>query len=203
MPSSDGSYRNLIETKRSGHELFSGHFLHAFRDVVVLPDASVSTREYIVHPGAVMVVPILVGGDGDIEVVLERQFRYPVGTVMLEFPAGKLDPGESPLHCAKRELQEETGFTALEWAYVGVVHPAIAYSTETIHVWFARKLAPGSRHLDDGEFLDVITAKPDVLLQWCARGMVTDAKTLSGILWLQNVLNGTWTLDWQTAEELP
>lgn len=190
---------HLRETRHSSHELFNGSFLHARRDEVTLPDGKRATREYVVHPGAVMVIPMLVDPEGGVQLVLERQFRYPVGQVMVEFPAGKLDAGETVLACAQRELQEETGYRAAEWARAGVMHPVIAYSTEFIEVWFARRLTLGSRALDDGEFLDVFTATPGELLQWCCDGRVTDAKTLAGALWLQNVLSGAWTLDWQSA----
>jgi ADP-ribose pyrophosphatase len=116
---------------------------------------------------------------------------------MIEFPAGKLDAGEAVLDCARRELLEETGYSAKEWARAGVLHPVISYSTEFIDIWFARGLTLGERKLDAGEFLDVLSASPQQLLAWCADGSVTDAKTLTGMLWLQNVLSGAWSLDWQ------
>jgi ADP-ribose pyrophosphatase len=146
-----------------------------------------------------MVIPLLLDADGSVRVVLERQFRYPVDRVMVEFPAGKLDANEASLDCAQRELMEETGYRAKEWARAGVLHPVISYSTETIDIWFARGLSLGERKLDAGEFLEVITARPDELLQWCRDGRVTDAKTLTGVLWLQNFLSGAWPLDWQNA----
>ncbi len=183
----------LIERQLDSTELLKGHFLHAFRDTVALPDGSAATREYVVHPGAVMIIPLLDNG----EVVLERQYRYPVQQVMIELPAGKLDPGEDVLACAKRELQEETGYTAREWARAGVLHPVISYSTEFIEVWFARGLTAGASRLDEGEFLEVFSAPPEQLLRWCFEGRVTDAKTLTGALWLQNVLAGHWPLTWQ------
>jgi ADP-ribose pyrophosphatase len=187
---------HLIERRQDSQELFKGKLLHAFRDTVTLPDGSSATREYIVHPGAVVIVPLLDDG----RLLLERQFRYPVGRVMIAFPAGKLDvQGEDRLACAKRELLEETGYTAREWAHAGVLHPVISYSTEFIDIWFARGLVDGGRRaLDHGEFLDVFTATPQQLLDWCRDGKVTDAKTLSCMVWLQNVLSGAWKLDWTT-----
>ena len=183
---------HLIETRVASEELLRGHFLHAFRDTVRLPDGSEATREYVIHPGAVMVIAELPDGQW----VLERQFRYPVQSVMVEFPAGKLDAGEASLDCARRELLEETGYTAKQWARAGVLHPVISYSTEFIDIWFARDLTAGQRQLDPGEFLDVFSATADELLQWCRDGRVTDAKTLTGALWLQNVRSGAWPLDW-------
>jgi len=189
--------RHLIEEKLASEELLRGRFLHAFRDTVKLPDGTSASREYVLHPGAVMIVPLIEDASGEIRIVLERQFRYPIGQVMIEFPAGKLDPGEDTQACAQRELQEETGYVATEWARAGVSHPVISYSTEFIDIWFARGLSLGERHLDQGEFLDVFTATPAELLQWCRDGLVTDGKTLTAALWLQNVLSGAWELNWQ------
>jgi ADP-ribose pyrophosphatase len=190
---------HLVEQRLSSQELLRGHFLHAFRDTVRLPDGREASREYVRHPGAVMVIAQLDDG----RLVLERQYRYPVQSVMLEFPAGKLDAGEASLACAQRELLEETGYTAAAWARAGVMHPVISYSTEFIDIWFAKDLTPGPRKLDQGEFLDVLTATPAELLQGCRDGRVTDGKTLAGALWLQNVLSGAWTLDWQTSSATP
>src|SRR6185295_18861489 len=163
-------------------------------DIVKLPDGGTATREYVIHPGAVVIVPLLDDG----RVLLERQFRYPVQRVMIEFPAGKLDvAGEDKLACAKRELLEETGYTAREWAHAGELHPVISYSTEFIDIWFCRGLALAQAKLDDEEFLEVITMTPQELFDGCRDGAITDSKTLIGAFWLQNVLPGTWKLDWR------
>lgn len=185
---------HLIERRLASETLFQGNFLQARRDTVALPDGRSATREYVTHPGAVVVVPLLDDG----RVVIERQYRYPVGRVMIEFPAGKLDAGEDPLVCGQRELLEETGYTAREWAHAGQMHLAIAYSTEVLHIYFARGLRQGQRQLDEGEFLDVSAATPGQLLDWSRSGELTDAKSLSCLLWLQNVLSGDWTLDWKS-----
>lgn len=183
----------LQEVALDSETLYQGNFLCLKRDTVRLPDGAVTTREYVKHPGAVVVVPLLDDG----RVLLERQFRYPVGQVMIELPAGKLDVGEDPLDCARRELLEETGYSARQWARAGVMHLAIGYSDEILHIYFARDLSAGERQLDEGEFLDVIAMPVDAFLDGCRTGLVTDAKSLSCALWLQNVQCGDWALDWQ------
>jgi ADP-ribose pyrophosphatase len=186
---------HLREEPIQSEQVFRGRLLDVRRDTVRLPTGDTALREYIVHPGAVMVVPLLDDG----RLVIERQFRYPVGRVMIEFPAGKLDPGESALSCAVRELAEETGYRAGEWARAGMLNNAIGYSNEGIEVWFARGLSVGERVLDHGEFLDVAVATLDELLGFAERGELTDAKTLIGLMWLQNWQAGRWRLDWQAA----
>lgn len=183
---------HLIEVPVESQELFEGSFLKARKDIVRLPNGRTASREYIVHPGAVVVIPLLDNG----KVLLERQYRHPIGQVMTEFPAGKLDPGEDPLTCAQRELLEETGYTATEWAKAGALHLAISYSTEIIHIFFARGLTYSKRQLDQDEFLETCEMRVDELLQACRLGDVTDAKTLSCTLWLQNLMNGSWPLEW-------
>jgi ADP-ribose pyrophosphatase len=190
---------HLIETKLKGQELFRGSFLHAFLDTVALPDGTQATREYVIHPGAVMIIPLLEMPGQPLQLVMERQFRYPVQQVMIEFPAGKLDPQESTLQCAQRELYEETGYRANRWARAGVMHPVISYSTEFIEIWFAKDLSVGQRQLDPGEFLEVITQTPEALQLACLNGEVTDGKTLTGMFWLQNYLSGQHELTWVNA----
>jgi ADP-ribose pyrophosphatase len=188
---------HLIETRLSSEEILQGHFLHAFRDRVSLPDGSSAVREYVRHPGAAMVIALLEDAHRGTLVVMERQYRHPVSQVMIEFPAGKLDKNEDGLCCAQRELREETGYQAKEWARAGVLHPVISYSTEYIEVWFARGLTAGPPSLDQGEFLEVFTATPSEVLDWCFEGKITDSKTLTAALWMQNVLSGKWPLEWR------
>ncbi len=189
----------LRELRQSSDKILSGRFLQVFSDQVTLPDGKSTFREYIVHPGAVMVIPLLTDDQGQTRIVLERQFRYPVRQVMIELPAGKRDGEEDLLLCAQRELREETGYTATQWAHAGVMHPCISYSTEFIDIWFAKGLRAGPRELDAGEFLEVFSASTDQFFAWCRDGRITDAKTLTGALWLQNYLSGAWPLQWQEA----
>ena len=195
---SDVADTHLREETLHSQQVYRGHFLDVRSDRVRLPDGGTAGREYIVHPGAVMVVPLLDDG----RLVVERQWRYPLARVMLEFPAGKLEAGEPPLQCAVRELIEETGYRAAEWARAGILHNAIAYSNEGIEVWFARGLTAGARALDVGEFLEVGTVTQAELEGLAMRGELTDAKTLVGLLWLQNWRAGRWSLQWARQEEL-
>lgn len=190
---------HLREQPLDSREVYRGHFLHVRRDRVQLPDGQEAAREYIVHPGAVMIVPLLDDG----RLVVERQWRYPLHRAFIEFPAGKLDAGEPVLACAIRELAEETGYRAAEWARAGLLHNAIAYSNEGIEVWFARGLRLGERHLDEGEFLDVQATTLEALEDQAARGELTDAKTLIGMLWLRHWRDGRWALNWQAAPSGP
>jgi ADP-ribose pyrophosphatase len=194
--STSTSDAHLTEHRLGGTTLVSGGFLHVRRDDVRLPDGTSATREYIVHPGAVAVVALLDDG----RVVLVRQYRYPLGKVLLELPAGKRDPGESTLTCAMRELREETGYTAREWAYAGELHNAAAYSTESIWVWMARGLQPGPLQLDVGEFVETVLMTPQALLALDDQDQLADAKTLIGLHWLGRVLQGLKPCVWQAAD---
>lgn len=142
-----------------------------------------------------MVVPLLDDG----RIVIERQYRYPLSRSLLEFPAGKIDPGESTLACAMRELAEETGYRAAEWARAGELHNAAGYSNEFIEIWFARGLVAGDQALDHGEAIEVFPMEEAELQRLAGIGELTDAKTLIGLLWLQQWRAGRWTLNWRAS----
>ena len=178
----------LKETRIDGGIVYDGPFLKVERDQVRLPDGSISHRELIRHPGAVVILPLLPDG----RVLLERQFRYPNGQVFIEFPAGKIDPGEDHLDCARRELEEETGYTAARWRFVCTIHNAIAYSDEHLELFLAEDLTEGQQKLDDGEFLETFTATVPELLGMVQRGEITDVKTIIGAFWLEKILSGSW-----------
>ncbi len=196
-PSADA---HLRETFVSAETLLSGGFLDVRRDTVRLPDGSTATREYIRHPGAVAVIPILDDGP-DPDVVLVRQHRYPLDRFLLEWPAGKREGDEPTIAGAMRELLEETGYTATEWAWAGWIHNAAAYSSEGIALWFARGLVAGPAQPDAGEFVETVTMPLSALRAMDARGELTDVKTLIGLHWLQAVLTGNRPCTWTSAQD--
>jgi ADP-ribose pyrophosphatase len=171
---------HLIETRLASEDVFDGKLLHVKRDTVLLPDGRQATREYILHPGAAMIIPRLPDG----KLLLERQYRYPLARVFIEFPAGKIDPGEEPLATARRELAEETGYVAARWAHMATLHPLINYSTERIEIYVADELTHVGARLDAGEFVETFSATMDEALAWLDRGEITDVKTMLGLLLL-------------------
>lgn len=179
---------HLRETKKDTTQVYDGYFLKVQCDTVTLPDGKEAVREYIRHPGAVAVLPLFDDGT----VLMERQFRYPLNRVFIEFPAGKIDPGEAELACAKRELLEETGYTATDWQYVCTIHNAIAYADERLVLFVARGLKEGERKLDEGEFLDIYRAPLSELVEQVRNGQITDVKTVIGIYWLEKLASGAW-----------
>jgi len=179
---------SLKEIRLDGEVAYDGKFLKVSRDRIQLPDGKVTHREYIRHPGAVVILPLFDDG----RVLLERQFRYPNDRVFIEFPAGKIDPGEEHLACAKRELEEETGLSASDWRFVCTIHNAIAYSDEHLEIFLARGLSEGEQKLDDGEFLETFTVTVPELLEMVKSGEITDVKTIIGAFWLEKIVNGTW-----------
>ena len=183
LPTGDA---HLREERISGEDIYGGIFLNMKRDRIALPDGKESVREYLTHPGAVAILAILDDG----RVLLERQYRYPISKACIEIPAGKLEYGEDHLLCAKRELEEETGYTAKKWSYIRRIHPVISYSTELIDIYLAEELEPGKSHLDDEEFLDVFAASLEQLMAWVEEGEITDVKTTISAYWLDRYRRG-------------
>jgi ADP-ribose pyrophosphatase len=172
---------HLIESEIASETVFKGRLLEVRKDRVLLPNGQESLREYIVHPGAVVVLAFLPNGN----LLFERQFRYPLRRVFLELPAGKIDAGEAILDTGRRELQEETGYVASEWEYLGVMHPCIGYSDERIEIFAARGLQrAGGQQLDHNEFLDVLELSPAEARQAVWDGRITDGKTITALYWL-------------------
>lgn len=167
----------LFEKTVSSERAYDGRFLKVQRERVICPDGKERQREFILHPGAALVVPVTADG----QFVMERQYRHSLRKVFLEFPAGKLDPGEDPLAAAKRELLEETGYEAQDWKHLGLIHPAIGYSNEFIEIYLATGLAHKGARPDPGEELEVVLMDPGEVLELARRGELTDVKTLSAL----------------------
>jgi ADP-ribose pyrophosphatase len=180
--------RDLTERTVASRVLLRGRLLDVREDRVLLPDGSTATREYIRHPGAVVVIALLDDG----QVVLERQWRHPLGRALIELPAGKLDAGEDVLSCARRELAEETGYVAGCWSELATVHPCVGYSDERLVFFLARGLRQEGARPDHGEHLEVFSATLDRALEWAREGAITDAKTLIGLFWAEKLLRGGW-----------
>ncbi len=181
--------RHLAETRVTSEQVYDGLFLTVNRDVVRLPDGRHTGREYVLHPGAVMMIPLLPDG----RVVMERQWRYPLERAFIEFPAGKIDAGEAAVATCDRELREETGYSAARFTFLCTIHNAISYSDEHIELFLAEDLTEGESKLDEGEFLDVFTTTPSQVLAWIRDGTITDVKTIIGAFWLEKILSGAWT----------
>jgi ADP-ribose pyrophosphatase len=179
---------DLTETRISSETLVKGKLLHAKRDKVRLPNGHETEREYVEHPGAVLVIPLLDDG----QLVMERQFRYPLHRTFIELPAGKIDAGEDPLQTGKRELLEETGYSANQWQFLTSLYPCIGYSNEIIHVYLARDLALGKPHADEDELLDIFTMSLSQALEAMRRGEINDGKTMIALFWAEKHLAGNW-----------
>lgn len=180
---------DLHETPLDTMQVYRGKLLDVRRDRVSLPDGSEGVREYIVHPGAVVVIPVLEDG----KLLFERQHRYPLRRTFLELPAGKIDPGEAVIDTAIRELREETGYTAQRWRHLGVMHPCIGYSDERIEIFMAQSLVrAGAQQLDRGEFLQLLEMSLPEALDAVRSGTITDAKTITALFWAEKVLEAEW-----------
>jgi ADP-ribose pyrophosphatase len=178
----------LTEFCLTSELVLEGGMLRVKRDQVRLPSGNQSQREFIMHPGAVLVIPLLDNGN----LLLERQFRYPLNRVFIELPAGKIDPDEAILVTGQRELLEETGYTAQEWVYLGLQHPCIGYSDEVIYMFIARGLLAGEAMQDEDEQLELFEASLDACLEMVATQQITDAKTILALMYLEIHLQGIW-----------
>jgi ADP-ribose pyrophosphatase len=180
--------KHLREVELASELVYEGVFLKLRRDRARMPDGAERVREYVVHPGASAMVPVFPDGS----VLVERQFRYPLREVFVEIPAGKLDPGETPLQTARRELVEETGYTAAQWAHLTRIHPAIGFANEVIDIFLCRELAQVGRELDHGEFVDIDIVTLGWLMDELRAGRLTDVKTQIAVQWLDRIQSGQW-----------
>ncbi|MCH7852476.1 MAG: NUDIX hydrolase [Candidatus Marinimicrobia bacterium] len=180
--------RQLLEKRLSGANVFRGVLLDVWRDEVALPDGTSSIREYIRHPGAALIVPIMDDG----RLIFVRQFRYALGRVMVELPAGKLDPGEEPAVAAARELAEEIGYHPGQLTRLGLIHPCIGYSDEQIEVYLATELEPAAGASEHDEFLEPFELGLEEALEWVREGKITDVKTIIALYWTERHRAGTW-----------
>lgn len=179
---------DLTETQIDTALVYEGSFIQVYKDHASMPDGSTRTREYIKHPGAVVILALRDNGN----LVMERQFRYAPRQEFIELPAGKIDHGEEALLTAQRELLEETGYVAREWAHLATAYPCIGFSDERMEYFIARGLTHQARQLDEGEFLEVFELSPAEALDWIRLGKITDSKTIVGLFWLEKTLN-----DWK------
>lgn len=182
-------HAHLNETTLDSAQVFRGRLLDVRSDRVRLPDGHEGVREYVVHPGAVVIIAELDSG----ELLFERQYRHPLRRAFLELPAGKIDPGEDIRTTAMRELLEETGHRATEWRHLGVMHPCIGYSDERIEIFLARGLHRESApQLDHGEFLELLSLSLADAVAAVRTGEITDAKTITALFWAEKVIGGGW-----------
>ena len=191
VPPSEGSprsERDLTEHTLVAKTVYRGRLLDVREDEVRLPDGETARREYVVHPGAAVMLAM----PDDRSVIMERQYRYPLRSHVYELPAGKIDPGEDPLDTAKRELLEETGYRANEWRHLLTTYPVVGYSNERVEIYLARDLEYVGRKLDEGEFLEVFALPLAEALQWARAGRIKETKTVIGPLLAEKVVSGAW-----------
>ena len=169
---------NLKETFVSAQRLYEGKVINLRRDMVLLPNGNQASREVVEHPGAVAVVPVLPDG----RVLMVRQFRHPVGEILLEIPAGKLSPGENPDDCALRELEEETGYLAGKLQRVTSIFTAPGFTDEVIHIYLASDLKKTAVNPDEDEFLGLVRLPLEEAFEMVMRGEICDGKTICGLM---------------------
>jgi len=180
---SEDSHPDFTEKQLTTRLVYEGRMLTVREDAVLLPDGKTARREWIQHPGAVVMIPML----DERTVLLERQYRYPLQRHFYELPAGKIEPGEEPLATAKRELVEECGYTAASWQHLTTLHPCIGYADERIELFLARDLTHVGHAHDDGEFLEVVPLALSTALEWVKSGRITDVKAVIGLLWMDRL----------------
>ena len=180
-PKHDSDFSEIQLSSKTVHR---GGFLEVKEDHVKLPNGKTAVREYLVHPGAVVIIPVLDDG----MLVLERQYRYPLHNHFYELPAGKIEPGEDPLLCAQRELLEETGYVARSWRYLTTAYPCVGYSSERQLFYLAQGLSYKGSKPDDEEFLEVLKVELATALLWAREGKITDGKTIIGLFWAEKIL---------------
>jgi ADP-ribose pyrophosphatase len=172
---------DLTEHTLESSDEYRGRLLHVKKDRVRLPDGAESTREYIVHPGAAVIIPLFANGD----ILLERQHRYPLRRDFIELPAGKFDPDEAELACAQRELQEETGYVALNWRELPTFYPCIGYANERLVYFLAEELTFSGENMDEDEFLEILRVPFAEAMEMVGDGRIDEAKTVMGLLWFE------------------
>ena len=180
---SENPHPDFTEKPLTTRLVYEGQMLTVREDTVLLPDGKTARREWIQHPGAVIMIPMLDART----VLLERQYRYPLQRHFYELPAGKIEPGEEPLETAQRELIEECGYTAGSWQHLATLHPCIGYSSERIELYLARELTHVGHAHDDGEFLEVVPLALSEALEWVKSGRITDVKAIIGLTWLERL----------------
>ena len=175
----------LKETQLSTKQVYSGSFLDVRKDEVELPNGKTSTREWIKHPGAACIIPVLPDG----KIALIKQYRYPIQEETIELPAGKLDPNETPEICARRELEEEIGYAAGKLTFVCNIHPAIGFASEKMWIYLAEELIKTTENTDPDEFLDLMPTHLDEAVKMVWDGKITDVKTIIGLLWAERLMH--------------
>ena len=177
---SRSDFSDLTEYTVASERVLDGKMIRVDLDRVRLPDGRESWREYVLHPGAVIIAAFV---DAD-TLIFEHQFRYPVRRHFIELPAGKIDVGEPHADTARRELLEETGHTAAHWHHAVTLHAGIGYSNEAIELYVARQLTYVGHQRDEGEFLDLFTMSLTEAVEKIGNGEITDTKTAFSLLWL-------------------